>query len=104
MLRRLFLPFAGLMAATYTLLDFCARTGDRLLTSALFFFDNLFPMAALAGPSPHSMAPTRDVTFLASGLHRLAQRRSCISDPEDDDEGDDEIDNGLTRTGTRLNC
>lgn len=103
----LFHSLTGLMAAALAfmtpILTPVAAVLDRVLTFGLNFLDRLTPMAAMAGPSA-PMCPTRDVTFLTTGLHRLAQKRSCLGDPEDDDEGDDEIDNGLARSGDRLNC
>lgn len=54
-----------------------AALGDRLMTFGLTFIDTMFPMAAVAGaPAGHPMAPTREVTYLTTGLHRLAR---CIS-------------------------
>lgn len=77
---------------------------DRTLTFLVTSFDYLMPMAAMpAGHVP--MAPTREVTYLTQGVHRLAQnalRLGPNDDDEDDDEdGDDDIDNGLTDSRPR---
>lgn len=112
-MKRLLYPFVSLMAATFALIhDFLleplARTGDRFLTFGLNFLDDMLPFAAVAGvPDVHALRPTREVTYLTRGLHRLAQPISMRQgDPDEDEDGDDEIDNGLMggATGTRLNC
>lgn len=71
---------------------------DRTIGFIINTFDHLMPMssaAVVSGLVP--MAPTREVTYLTDGVHRLAQnvlRRG----PNDDDDGDggDDLDNGLT--------
>lgn len=109
MTRPLFRPFVSLLAATFVFLTPIllplAALGDRILTFGLTVFDTMFPLAEVAGHPGVLLRTTRDVTCLTTGLHRLAQKRSCLGDPDDEDE-DDEIDNGLIggATGTRLNC
>lgn len=106
-MRTLFRPFAGLLAATIVYLTptltFFAALGDRALTIGLRFLDSAFPVAAMAGHPAHPLVATREVTYLTTGLHRLAQKRCCLGDPEDDDEDDDAISNVLGRS-PRLNC
>lgn len=102
----LFRTLFGLMAASFvymtststSFLGTTAALGDRLLTFGLTFLDRLLPFQpALAGAS-HPLRPTRDVTFLTTGLHRLAQARSLRfagkdmmrADGGDDDDDDDD--------------
>lgn len=112
MKRSLFYPLYGFFALASALiydniLEPLARVGDRFLTLGLNFLDDFLPFAAVAGHSDMALRPSRDVTFLTSGLHRLAQpMKMRAGDDPDDEDDDDEIDNGLKigASGSRLNC
>lgn len=90
------------------LIEPLARTGDRFLTFGLNFLDDMVPFAAVAGVPGAVLRPSRDVTYLTRGLHRMAQPilMRAGDDPED---GHDPatIDNGLkigAAASNRLNC
>jgi hypothetical protein len=85
--------FIGLLS--YALMPL-AVVLDRTLTFLAFAFDHLMPMTSAAVASGMiPTAPTREVTYPSDGVHRLAQnilRRG----PNDDDEGGEDLGNGLT--------
>lgn len=87
--------FASLLTIAFLPL---AALIDRVTTFTAFAFDHLMPMtsaAVVSGLVP--MAPTREVTYLTDGIHRLAQNILRCG-PNDDDDGDDngDLDKGLT--------
>ena len=76
--------YFGLAFAFLTpILDPLARIGDRFLTLGLSFLDRISPFMEMAHAGLHPVMPTRDVTYLTTGLHRLAQPVS-MRGPNDD--------------------
>ena len=87
--------FTHVFASLLSLIIPLATMVDRLLAFTMNLFNSLMPLAAMpAGHVP--MAPTREVTYLTDGVHRLAQNILRCG-PNDDDDGDDngDLDNGL---------
>lgn len=82
-----------------------AMIGDTLISAVLTLLDFLIPMPDVAFAGDMPMRTTREVTYLRTGVHRLAQSANMVG-PEDgdDDEGDGDLDNGLDDRRSRLNC
>lgn len=93
--RILHLSFAYLFSASIDhVLKPLALVGDWALTRIVLALDFLIPSQALALDNGHAFRPSRDVTFLTTGFHRLAQSRTMLGDPDDEDgqgDGGDEI-------------
>lgn len=96
---RTFLNFVGIALATHlhAVLRPLASAADYALTRITLFFDMLTP-APMQLAYDHPMRATREVTYMTTGLHRLAQPRTRLGDPDDEDgeggdaPGDDEDD------------
>lgn len=83
----------------YSLFSFCmlaltplAAFFDRVSTIVLSAMDFCLPFTEMATAGVHPMRPTREVTYLTRGVHRMAQnilRRGPPNDDDGDDGGED---------------
>lgn len=93
---RFYLPFVGLL---HMVLMPLAILGDLVLTATCRFLDLLMPfdhVVTINGPAPR---PTREVRFLQTGVHRMAQPK--LMRVSDDDDGSDD---GSDEVRQHLNC
>lgn len=97
---RTFMNFVGIALATHlhAMLRPLASAADYTLTRITLFFDMLTPAPMIMAGIGHPVRATRDVSYMTTGLHRLAQPRTRLGDPDDEDgeggdaPGDDEDD------------
>ena len=102
---RHFASFIALAFAFLTpILEPAARFGDRVINFGLTVFDHMLPFTEMSTAGYHPAMPTREVTYLTTGLHRMAQPVSMRGPNDDDEDGTDEIDNGYPAQFARLTC
>lgn len=88
-MKRSYLPFVGFL---HMVLMPLAILGDLVLTAIERFLGLLMPFDLVVTINGQVLRPTREVRFLQTGVHRMAQPKLMrVSDDDDDDDGSDEI-------------
>jgi hypothetical protein len=95
--------FRTLLSYLLAPLAMFAALGDSLTSAVLNILDFLIPLPDVAFAGDVPLRTTREVTYLRTGVHRLAQKALCLTDDDDDDDDGEGLDNGLAGR-PRLNC